>query len=131
MKHCTGCITDKKESEFYASKGSPDGLNRYCIQCCKVNRAIEAVKKRDKRVKLSNRQLYRAKQEGIKYDTGITLAAIFKRDRGVCYLCNKWVTPGKASLEHVRPIIKGGTHTWDNVKLSHLKCNLRKGDRDA
>lgn len=33
------------------------------------------------------------------------------------------------NVEHVIPISKGGTHTWDNVKLAHRKCNWEKGDK--
>ncbi|WP_210434349.1 HNH endonuclease [Virgibacillus sp. SK37] len=33
------------------------------------------------------------------------------------------------SIEHVIPISKGGTHTWDNVKLAHRKCNNLKSDK--
>jgi 5-methylcytosine-specific restriction endonuclease McrA len=32
-------------------------------------------------------------------------------------------------MDHAFPLGKGGTHTWDNIQLSHLICNLRKGDR--
>lgn len=33
-----------------------------------------------------------------------------------------------ATVDHVIPISKGGTHTWDNVKPAHYKCNIDKAD---
>ena len=32
------------------------------------------------------------------------------------------------SRDHVVPLAKGGTHTWDNVKLAHFRCNTLKRD---
>jgi 5-methylcytosine-specific restriction endonuclease McrA len=38
-----------------------------------------------------------------------------------------WPDPKSASLDHVRPISRGGSHTYFNVQLAHLTCNLKKG----
>lgn len=35
-----------------------------------------------------------------------------------------------AVVEHVSPRSKGGSHTWDNVRIACNRCNLLKGDRD-
>lgn len=55
---------------------------------------------------------------------------IFDRDRWVCGLCHKkvdrllkWPDPMSASLDHIVPLSKGGTHTRDNVQIAHLICN--------
>ncbi len=128
-KQCVGCRNYKARAQYYRSHSTEDGLNRYCKHCCKVNRALEAVRKRDKKSKMSFRQRHRANQLKVECDDSITLAKIFKKDAGLCYLCKKWVKPGVASMDHVYPLSKGGTHTWDNVKLTHLRCNLVKGDR--
>lgn len=128
-KVCVGCKDSVVVELFYASTQTEDGLNRYCIQCCKVNRGMEAVRKRDKKSKISVRQEQRAKGLNIHYETGIKLVHIFKRDRGICGLCKEWVAPRYASIDHVKPLSKGGEHTMNNVQLTHLKCNLRKGNR--
>lgn len=64
----------------------------------------------------------------------ISIDRLMKRDGDTCYLCNEKViksgdtnSPNYPSIEHVVPIAKGGTHTWDNVKLAHRKCNWEKG----
>lgn len=77
------------------------------------------------------------------HDTDITLEKLFRRDDGVCYICGRmcdWSDIAEIdgtmvagdrypSIDHVKPIAKGGTHTWNNVKLSCRVCNTRKGWR--
>ncbi len=129
MKQCVGCGCTKEGNEFYASVSTEGGLNRYCKHCCKVNRALEAVRKRDKRSKISFRQRHRAQTLKVECDNTIKLVGVFKLRLGMCALCNKWVPPGKASIDHTIPLSRGGTHTWDNVQLTHLLCNLRKSNK--
>jgi len=131
MKQCTGCREYKDKREFYNATSTEDKLNRYCKVCCKVNRALESVRRRDRKSKISFRQQYRATQLGIKCDSSITLATLYRRDHGTCLLCGEWVKPRHASIDHTIPLSKGGTHTWPNVQLTHLICNLRKGNRES
>lgn len=58
---------------------------------------------------------------------------VYLRDGWICQHCKKrvnkkfsWPHPMCASLDHITPLNKGGTHTHDNVQLAHLGCNLRK-----
>lgn len=74
-------------------------------------------------------------------DNDISLPKLIKRDKSICYLCGKPVDlndykivngrkkPLKMypTIDHVIPLIKGGSHSWDNVKLAHLHCNASKG----
>lgn len=32
-------------------------------------------------------------------------------------------------IDHVIPLVKGGSHTLENVRPSHAICNLKKGAR--
>lgn len=104
----------------------------YCsIKCC--DRASSRVGKlrRDGRV-LANG----------KVDWDISIDSIIKRDGNHCYICGEdcdkqdYATRSNGafvagnnypSIEHVMPISKGGTHTWDNVLLAHRLCNSIKG----
>jgi 5-methylcytosine-specific restriction endonuclease McrA len=61
---------------------------------------------------------------------------VFEEDDYICQLCFEPIDPllrnhhpEMASLDHIKPISKGGSHTRDNVQTSHLVCNLRKGNR--
>lgn len=60
------------------------------------------------------------------------------RDRSgdKCYLCGKKIDftlshphDKSPSVDHITPISKGGTHTLDNVAMTHLDCNKRKSAR--
>ena len=58
---------------------------------------------------------------------------VFMRDGWICQHCKKRVdkrfkhpNPMCASLDHIIPLSKGGTHTYDNVQLAHLGCNSSK-----
>lgn len=61
---------------------------------------------------------------------------IFKRDGWRCQICSKKVNPKlkhphlySASLDHIVPLAKGGTHEKKNTQLAHLHCNISKGNR--
>ncbi len=61
---------------------------------------------------------------------------IFERDGWVCQICHELVDetmdghkPLGPTLDHIIPVSRGGTHTWDNVQLAHRRCNSRKGAR--
>ena len=63
---------------------------------------------------------------------------IYERDGWRCGICGKGVDgrlkyphPMSPSLDHIIPIdpSQGGTHTRDNVRCSHLVCNVRRGNR--
>lgn len=55
--------------------------------------------------------------------------AIIKRDGLICYLCDKMLTDRQATLDHVMPLIRGGSHTADNLRVCCKSCNSRKADR--
>ena len=79
-----------------------------------------------------------------KYEHGITLKKLAERDNDVCWLCGgkvEWTdyeyrgstrkAVGKSypSIDHVKPVSRGGSHSWDNVRLAHFGCNASKGNR--
>ena len=71
-----------------------------------------------------------------KPDLSITLEKVYERDLGICQLCNRFIIFGSdtnadyyPSIDHIKPISKGGKHEWDNVQLLCRKCNTEKGNR--
>ncbi|MDF9748643.1 endogenous inhibitor of DNA gyrase (YacG/DUF329 family) [Arthrobacter sp. ES3-54] len=63
---------------------------------------------------------------------------IYERDIWICGLCvtpvdptSAWPDPMSPSLDHILPLSRGGTHTYENVQLAHLTCNVSKGNRIA
>ena len=73
-----------------------------------------------------------------------SLKELYKRDKGICYICNKkcdyedYIYVGNTfiagnyypSIDHVIPLIKGGTDEWENLKLAHRICNSIKSVED-
>jgi len=46
-----------------------------------------------------------------------------------CYVCGDLIGPRKASLDHVYPVSRGGTHEPSNLRWTHRSCNQIKTDR--
>ena len=56
---------------------------------------------------------------------------VWTRAGGCCQLCGLPVTPDDASIDHIRPLSRGGAHAVANFQLAHSDCNTRKGSRLA
>lgn len=55
--------------------------------------------------------------------------ALFKRDAHLCLYCGERFSSADLSREHVRPISRGGTDTWNNVVAACRRCNNHKAGR--
>lgn len=96
------------------------------------------VRDRDKRIELATRHahLRRARLRSTVSDSGISVLALRRRFGDNCQYCTipldfkaakrGMIAPARASIEHVLPLSKGGTHTWDNVTLICHRCNTSK-----
>lgn len=87
--------------------------------------------------------LRRARIKDALIDRDITLKEVYETDGGICYLCGgqcdwndcrrdgtQFIVGGSyPSIDHVVPLTKGGEHSWSNVRLAHLSCNAKKGNR--
>ena len=91
-----------------------------------------------RRFKTSN-HIHRSKKYGVAYESGITLRKLIARDGLTCAICggecdlndHSWSDYAGAmypSIDHIIPLSKGGTHTWDNVQVTHMICNSLKSD---
>ena len=77
------------------------------------------------------------------YRYKIDLMVLYRRDKGICYLCGKpvdftdsqikygtfYAGPNYPSRDHIIPQSKGGEHSWDNIRLAHFYCNTLKGTK--
>lgn len=100
---------------------------KYCSAMC-CNRASYKKKEITRRLRIS-------KNGAVHWD--ISVDKLIKRDKGVCHICGKRIDkddykkvgdvfiagPMYPSIDHVKPLALGGTHTWENVKLAHKNCN--------
>lgn len=69
------------------------------------------------------------------FDKSVTLGNVFDKFNGVCVCCGKKLSfdcdctdNTYPSIDHITPISKGGTHTWNNVQLMCRKCNILKSN---
>ena len=57
----------------------------------------------------------------------VDINVVAQRDGWCCGICGKRVTRATWSLDHIVPLSKGGGHTYENVVLAHLACNVKRG----
>ena len=122
------CKECSKEFDCY----SP--LQTLCKEChSKAERAKNNVRARIREV--------RKKANGA-IDYSVTLSRLIKRDNGICQLCGRKVNEADyvyindafsagndyPSIDHIKPLSKGGVHQWSNVQLAHRICNSIKCD---
>lgn len=104
----------------------------YCDRKCSQRSASRRKELRRRNNKMANGEI-----------DDISLDRLIERDKNTCHICktscNKddhiitdegYFITGESypSIDHVIPISKGGTHTWNNVKLAHFYCNTIKSD---
>jgi len=54
---------------------------------------------------------------------------IFARDENRCQYCGRRFPTSELSLDHVLPVSRGGTTSWENLVCACTACNKRKGGR--
>lgn len=109
---------------------------RFCSVLCsnggRVSKMTEAQRRGGRNARRRRRAILRAIPVE-KFDE----REIYERDRWVCQICRKrvgktvlWPDPMSPSLDHIIPLSRPGTsHTRANVRLSHLTCNVTRGNR--
>lgn len=105
---------------------------RRCFSCrvarsTEMRRRANTSDRNDKRVR---RIAYRLQR--------IDRLEVFRRDGWNCMICGDRIDPTlrnpdplSASVDHVIPLSKGGTHSWANVQTAHLSCNMSKGNKSG
>lgn len=134
----------KAEREELKKQEKIQQLTKVCIVCGKEFVAIQSKQKTcslECKKRWSHRR-FRKRLKGKIVDDDITLEAVYRKDLGVCYLCgckcdweDKTVKDGITivgnkypTIEHVKPLSKGGLHEWKNIRLACFKCNTIKRD---
>lgn len=98
------------------------GMSRVCKGCTEKN---------NKRLKNIYKTKRRAIERGAEAEN-IDKYQVFNRDKWRCKACGCKVQKKRiyddnaAELDHIIPLAKRGTHTWDNVQTLCRKCNRDK-----
>jgi hypothetical protein len=142
FKTCYICKKEKVNQEFYESSAIKDyGLNRACKECCSVLNEQRKKRKQEKNenkfVKNNHRNKwlmsvaeYNARQKAIIMNSPkvekVDYYQIFQEEK-MCYICKKEIFDNQfIAFDHVHPLAKNGTHTKENIKITHFICNARK-----
>lgn len=123
-----------------------DGM--FCSSACSVasfndrnpgHAAMRSKKRQERhpdrhRMKEQRRRAQKARTQ-VEYFTETEIRATHGDD---CHLCSlpidydlRWPDPMSPSIDHVIPLSRGGGHTLRNCQMSHLRCNVAKGNRVA
>ena len=87
-------------------------------------------------------QIRRARKAKTEYDKGISKKSLRKLFGDQCHYCGITMDfagttkaagykDSHATIEHILPLSKGGTHTWDNVVLACRRCNISKHNKTS
>lgn len=157
-KSCSNCnkIRKDKEKEYINNlkqqlkeiNENKKELDRLINRLNRALKRCESKEKREKRLRQywkvnELKRENRIKNNG-EIDKDITLEKLYIRDKGICYICNSkcnyddykitdkgYFIAGNnyPSIDHIKPLSKGGTHTWNNVRLACRLCNSVKKDK--
>ena len=61
-----------------------------------------------------------------KHVTEYSKVNIWKRDKGICQYCGKYVSRNEYTVDHVYPRKLGGQNLWTNVVTACFDCNNKK-----
>lgn len=123
--NCIVCETEVTRPKAF-------GYGLYCSYYCRLSDIGEAAEVLPGGI---HKQINPKRDAHIRNGDMIDKYDVFEFYDWVCIVCDevidqdlRWPDPSSATLEHVIPLSRGGTHTWDNVAPAHLLCNDRKED---
>ncbi|MGN6383671.1 MAG: HNH endonuclease [Dyella sp.] len=80
------------------------------------------------RVNLQNRRAREKAAEG-SLSRGL-FAKLMHLQRGKCACCRCAITRSNSHMDHIEPLIRGGSNTDENIQLLCATCNLSKREKD-
>ncbi len=63
------------------------------------------------------------------YAAPLTNPVLFARDDYLCLYCGQSFSPRNLTRDHIVPVSRGGSNTWNNVASACRACNQRKNNR--
>lgn len=114
---------------------------KYCSEvCCRNACKSKANQETKRRHNATHEAKRRSRIKSQIVDRDITLKQLFERDNGICWICGMvcdWSDFTKKddnfiagnlypSIDHVVELSNGGVHSWNNVKLAHRICNVKR-----
>lgn len=116
------------------------GARASCASCAKDSRKkYQKVHRRTPAARAARLKLKTIRRARLKaFAEAIDPIEIFDRDGWSCRWCEQETPRGRRGsyepnapeLDHIVPLARGGSHTWDNVCCSCRRCNGLKRDKD-
>lgn len=118
-EHCGG--------EYPVKRSGP--LPRFCSKNC--GQKWRYANRPDVRQKFKDNARHgkHTRRAAVRAGERFTIEYIFDRDRGRCHLCRRKVSLSEATMDHLVPLVLGGSHTKANVALACRSCNCSKRHR--
>jgi len=63
------------------------------------------------------------------YEPPLSNRALFARDGYLCLYCGHSFSPRELTRDHIVPLSRSGSNTWENVASACRNCNHRKNNR--
>lgn len=118
----------KKEQRKRESREWYQANTAYAIERQKVYVATRPIELR-RAIGRRNRARRRARELQVFVET-VDARVVFERDKGICGICGEAVEMSSTwEVDHIVPLVKGGTHCYANVQLAHRRCNRSKGTK--
>lgn len=142
-EECDREYARRNSVEWSRSKSSRDGKAAVCKECRKPYVIQYGLKLRDycshqcqtTRLHRINRALSKAIRRGCTATERVDPRDVFERDAYCCWICGG-ETSGRVpdanapTLDHVHPISEGGSHTMNNLRCAHFRCNWERWYKD-
>jgi hypothetical protein len=134
VRVCRGCGQERDRRGMYCT---PCKAKQDEIWLAKVKAHSKEVRKAARRAGYGRQDTHRrrARRHGVAYDPSITRPKVLDRDNWVCWICGDsipnimWVPKAAdlyGTIDHVQEMCLGGSHTWDNVRAAHHRCNWER-----
>jgi 5-methylcytosine-specific restriction endonuclease McrA len=97
--------------------------------------AAKAARERNRVAMRPARRRSESKRRAAKRGSAVVVTVdplvVLERDDGVCGICGADVDPMNFHVDHIRPLARGGNHSYANVQTAHPSCNVRKHVREG
>lgn len=140
--HCRECgkeysiIRRRKEGINPPKRNTVEQRKQYLSDWRAANRHKQRERDKRTRVERTEREARRRAMKKTTMVEKVTYEEVKERYGDICYLCNtqinwklKWPALKSKSFDHMIPLARGGTHTYENIRLTHLACNMSKGNK--
>lgn len=122
-KQCRGCEETKALTEFY------DPTLNYCKRCASSRVSRYQAMHPEKRREWSQARYAKSREAGPRVESGV-IWQMYEDQGGMCAYCE---TPlfGNFHVDHIVPLVRGGSNAWSNLAIACPSCNCSKGDKSV